>query len=449
MLSTSLTKAFPSFLFRLARIPCHVVSGFAKGYSYNPEIPYTESSETNHAWNIVMVNGEWRPVECTWGAGSLTESRQFQKAYSEVYFLTDPEQFIYAHFPFMNGDGLASCEFQLLKHPISLNEYNRTVKPNKYCLEWRVELLSHKQQLLSVSEEVDIILQGKNPQLLDVLCKFNDRVSKRDYHNFAMVTRMINGKFSVRIRPPTAGKYDVHIFGKINDNENTYQSVIQYILVSSTGSSSSCPYPEHRGAWGAKPVAAEYGFNRNIFSHSAFTTSSGELELNLAITDHTPVSCRLEFAEQGESLDRYVQVTRPLHYVNIKVRLNRCGFYAVRLFAGKPESTSHQYVGAFLIDNTNSVLHHSPFPYYWPSAHENHCIILQPENGDIASNEKTLLRCIAPSVKRLMVDGVVYTNRERDIFEIFMEPRSEGEFIIYGSTEEIGSLSALFTFKVV
>ncbi|XP_041353366.1 kyphoscoliosis peptidase-like [Gigantopelta aegis] len=433
---------------KLAHIPCHVVSGFAKGYSYNPEIPYTATSKTNHAWNIVLVKGEWRLVECTWGAGFLAD-KMFKKEFTEVYFLTDPELFVHAHFPFMNGDESASRAFQLMKRPISLNEYNRNVNLMKYGLEWDVEMLSHREQFVTVNKEVDIILQGRRQQLLDVMCHLNESVSKKDYNNFAMVKRTTDGKFSIHIRPPIPGKYDLMIFGKVNENERQYQSIVKYIIVSSGTSSSRQPYPEHKGAWGAKQVAVECGFNRNIFSHSVFTCNNGEFELSLVITDHTPVSCQLEFAEGSDSLDRYMQMTRPPHYVNIKARLNNVGFYAIKLFAGKPESTTHEYVGSFLIDNKKPTPNYHPFPYYWSSAHKHHCIILEPANGDLVVNESTLLRCIAPSMKRLMVDKKVFTNTNGDIFEIPMEPKSKGDFTIYGSIEDSGSLNALFKFQVV
>ncbi len=54
----------------LMKIECYVISGFAKGYGYKKGDGF---DDTNHAWNIVMINGEYRFVDVTWGSGYLKE----------------------------------------------------------------------------------------------------------------------------------------------------------------------------------------------------------------------------------------------------------------------------------------------------------------------------------------------------------------------------------------
>ena len=90
-----------------ANIPCVMVHGIAKGYGHDPEDVYTASSETNHAWNLVLVQGEWRPLDSTWGAGHLDRGGNFQRKFDEHWFLTDPEEFVPHHFPL--HDGCVSC----------------------------------------------------------------------------------------------------------------------------------------------------------------------------------------------------------------------------------------------------------------------------------------------------------------------------------------------------
>ncbi|ORY45475.1 hypothetical protein BCR33DRAFT_169050 [Rhizoclosmatium globosum] len=52
-----------------------------------------------HAWNVVLVNGEYRFIETTWAAGSIMLGH-FEKHYDpEPYFLVSPTQFIYSHIP--------------------------------------------------------------------------------------------------------------------------------------------------------------------------------------------------------------------------------------------------------------------------------------------------------------------------------------------------------------
>ena len=77
------------------------VEGIAKGYSHDPEAIYSADSGVNHAWNLVLLEGEWRPLDCTWGAGYLHEDGSFRRELNDHWFLTDPEEFLPTHFPYM------------------------------------------------------------------------------------------------------------------------------------------------------------------------------------------------------------------------------------------------------------------------------------------------------------------------------------------------------------
>ncbi len=96
------------------RITVFLVSGthFEPGGSHAGHQP------ADHAWNAVFFYGGWRLLDCTWGAGrynpaenaGATDSRSgsssvgtggtFEKELNEHYFLTDPDEMIYTHFPY-------------------------------------------------------------------------------------------------------------------------------------------------------------------------------------------------------------------------------------------------------------------------------------------------------------------------------------------------------------
>lgn len=69
------------------------VSGQGKG------VGYAAGKKTeNHAWNAVRVQGQWRLIDSTWGAGDLT-AMGFNKRFKENYFLAVPGQMIFTHLP--------------------------------------------------------------------------------------------------------------------------------------------------------------------------------------------------------------------------------------------------------------------------------------------------------------------------------------------------------------
>jgi hypothetical protein len=51
----------------------------------------------NHAWNAVRVNGSWRLLDVTWGAGGFADSAG--SGFDDKYFFTSPDLFFKNHFP--------------------------------------------------------------------------------------------------------------------------------------------------------------------------------------------------------------------------------------------------------------------------------------------------------------------------------------------------------------
>lgn len=54
----------------------------------------------DHAWNVVKINNEWKLVDVTWGAGTVTGAKpEFVFKFNDKYFFTDPDVFFLNHFP--------------------------------------------------------------------------------------------------------------------------------------------------------------------------------------------------------------------------------------------------------------------------------------------------------------------------------------------------------------
>lgn len=93
-----------------------VVQGVAKGGNGDPR---SEQQRGGHSWNAVKVDGEWRLVDATWGAGDLI-GRSFVRRVREFYFFADPERLVFSHLP-------RESRWQLLPRPLSGSEFNRQV----------------------------------------------------------------------------------------------------------------------------------------------------------------------------------------------------------------------------------------------------------------------------------------------------------------------------------
>ncbi len=101
-------------LARAAGLEAVEIEGWARGYGTGPGSHF--GGPKNHAWNAVRIDGAWRLIDCTWGAGSVDEEGVYRKRFQPFYFLTPPQKLRYSHFP-------NRARWQLLEPPVSLAEF--------------------------------------------------------------------------------------------------------------------------------------------------------------------------------------------------------------------------------------------------------------------------------------------------------------------------------------
>lgn len=84
---------------RLAGLNTAKITGYAKGLSYSPGKRF---SDTNHAWNAVNINGEWKLIDATWAAGyieGLNTKKVAGRQFDDYWFFTSPDEFVFSHLP--------------------------------------------------------------------------------------------------------------------------------------------------------------------------------------------------------------------------------------------------------------------------------------------------------------------------------------------------------------
>ncbi|MWW26820.1 transglutaminase domain-containing protein [Algibacter lectus] len=77
-----------------AGIECVYIVGLSRQYLESNE----EKTVPDHAWNAVKINGKWFLLDTTWASGTVFGNR-FEKAFDEYWFLTNPKEFFYSHYP--------------------------------------------------------------------------------------------------------------------------------------------------------------------------------------------------------------------------------------------------------------------------------------------------------------------------------------------------------------
>lgn len=91
-----------------------IVEGYAKGFDYRPG---QRIRDANHAWIAAHIDGAWRLLDPTWGAGLVVNS-SFQPEFSWAYFFTRPDVLQLSHHP-------EDRRWQLAQRPLSKREFER------------------------------------------------------------------------------------------------------------------------------------------------------------------------------------------------------------------------------------------------------------------------------------------------------------------------------------
>ncbi|VDI40278.1 Hypothetical predicted protein [Mytilus galloprovincialis] len=306
-------------------ITCKKISGYAKGYGHNLGEIITFSQDTDNAWNAVRLEGVWRFIETTWGAGYVDKNQEFIKKFNNFYFLTSPENFIYDHFPYFNSNIEESKQWQLLEKPITIEEYAKKIKPSKEARQYGVKF-SHPYVIIDNSPCTIIVESSAHPFQNCWFDFYNDKGSKCT--DAAIMLCADSKECKTTVRPQSRGKYTLCLHATIKD-ENT--TLAEYIIYCGTAESNWKPYPNNDGFYGPKLSFTERGFE-SFCVNPSYTCKDGKFHLRLKTTSTPEVLVQLHDAENVDHKENLI-VEQNDTSINIRSRLLNKGYYKLELFS--------------------------------------------------------------------------------------------------------------------
>lgn len=220
----------------------HVVTGWSKGYGYTPGQTFV--GQTNHAWNAVQIDGQWRLMDPTWGAGYLDERNQFVKSFQEHYLFTPPDIFIIDHLP-------QNSSWQLLLNPISSEQYADLVftKPAFWRLGFR--LGDHKHVRITAPDRTTINLElTQNVRVAAKLINANTNITLNGNHTLAQVS---SSDAKVDVVFPKSGEYILRLFANEQDVSGPLNWVMDYRITAHSGAPEST-FPNAYDSFTARQV---------------------------------------------------------------------------------------------------------------------------------------------------------------------------------------------------
>jgi transglutaminase/protease-like cytokinesis protein 3 len=189
-------------LAQTAGLEAATVPGYAKGLGCEAGDPL-EGRPSNHAWNAVKIAGQWKLLDCTWGAGAVDTDGEYHQRFEPYYFFTPPEEFLLTHFPL-------DPQWQLVKKSISLAEFEKLPYVKPAFFRCGLTLRSHQGCVIE-STGRSVVVELGVPEDAVLLCKlFRRGAPVKEAQNVAGTRR--RGSEAYRVVVPKAGEYTLRIF---------------------------------------------------------------------------------------------------------------------------------------------------------------------------------------------------------------------------------------------
>ncbi|CAF0762312.1 unnamed protein product [Adineta steineri] len=404
---------------------CRKVSGYAKGYSFNPR--QTSFEKTNHAWNILTLNnGHSYFVESTWGSGQADSStRQYKKNLVPFYFFCRPEHMIYKHLP-------EDPQYQLLAHPLAMKQYLMLPCAYDTFFELHLNIVSPictpKITLKSGKKYGEILIATPDDVTLSgsLRDKSGTKVEGGDFVFFDRDQKL----WQCRFAPQKAGQHEILIFaGKKSDSKtSTLDGAVKFILDIDHLPAPTISYPH---IWPEffdhhleiiTPIDSRY-VDWPIDKNRPYC------EILVRSPDDVRLSARIKNCLSNKTIENGTLVNfdsqSKLWQCLFAPRANKAS-YELTLFACRGSGNQSQCVVQFNLEKTHRPLLSNSvhFPLTYSSFTEAKCHLFEPLHGVLKPGSTIKFHCQIPGAYEvkvtvdgqwLKVDSSSYAH-EKDIF---------------------------------
>jgi hypothetical protein len=238
-------------LMDLASVKCVTLSGIAKAAGYNINMT-TRDLKSNHAWNAIQINNQWKLLETTWASGSGSgsgDTRHFQKSFDNSWWCTDPKTFLYKHFPlqckyYKNNSEPAEKKvhfWQLIEKPVTKDEFAEMpfVRPNfsNYGVHFNERSISNTRQIhYRVVDNKPLILEFHCPVTTSIIGGVNKQTkgggnSKQSKDCWSLQRKPIgSSNICLYVSFPSNGTYIVHLYGKPSTRTGSYDELHKVLV---------------------------------------------------------------------------------------------------------------------------------------------------------------------------------------------------------------------------
>ncbi|XP_060072641.1 hillarin-like [Ylistrum balloti] len=342
-----------------AGLHCVEIKGHSKSVGYEPGMKIQPDTFQN-TWNAVLIDGDWRLIQCNWGARHLVLNKDKNKAkekssskdqiryqYDEHYFLTDPDEFIQEFWS-------REPEWQLLENPITLEEFEALPFVRSVFFHFGMRFDHGMTAVLDASAKGGCDIKLKIPESLenDLVFYYQLRFAEKEkrmeatyrgssLERFVFQT-MIHNTVMFSIHLPTTGDFFFEIFAnkieesnRFGNSEDSGSGISPFRLKCACKFKVSCPQLSGKmhplpdcasGEWGPLKGKRHFGIHMKQLRHLGKTvpenstvndnsdklSDSGSSESGLGDAPDNP---KAGIINVEDGIELYAKIPRPLHFV--------------------------------------------------------------------------------------------------------------------------------------
>lgn len=400
-----------------AGIHCEVIQGYSKGAGYKPGMRI-DNPKFKNSWTAVSIEDSWCFVNCNWGARHVKcpnvsddedmESGLFYQC-DEFYFITDPEDHIYQHFP-------DDPKWQLLECPITLTEFINLPIVKSPFFNYGLKFVNHYDCTQYTSNGI-VILQLKMPSLLGFGYTIDAKDSTIEASKLEgrVLLRIVGHKAIFTVAPPKAGRFYFMVYAKDNWNSESLQSVCGFrIKCREKREQIKSPFPKVP-FFGPTPAMSQYGVFPQTHIDPLVVYSYDDIIFQFQLQSDVKLSHTYQYHGPFQSditdYQRYIFIKyRDDKSVTYQVRCPQMGKYVFFIFGSKSTSnddnTPFDCLFRYMIDCKHPAKDKRPLPracHRW-----YYSTLLEPTTGDLEKEKKVTFRVrnpVATDVAMLVGDA--------------------------------------------
>jgi transglutaminase superfamily protein len=178
--------------------------------------PSLRDSDSNHAWNAVKIDGDWQLLDPTWGAGHVTDEKEFVRDPNDDWFLVDPKVFAFSHLP-------ADPEWQLTSTTLTLEDFQSQPEMKPRFFNSGLELIEPLTGRLECNGEARFRVRNEGRYVVSGVAMQNGDWLPPE----TSFRRVVGDETLIDVRFPRPGSYEVHLMVSLPE-EDTAESVAQF-----------------------------------------------------------------------------------------------------------------------------------------------------------------------------------------------------------------------------